>query len=87
MPQCDNLWYKSKSICIILFNHNKDTSGGGDGAEVIYALRNNSTLSKKILDELAIEGQNSRKYYQLRLPSNPKKDYYFRHRLHRLIRF
>lgn len=52
-------------------------SGGGDGAEVIYALRNNSTLSKKILDELEKEGQNVRKYYQQRLPSNPKKDYYF----------
>lgn len=30
-----------------------------------------------ILDELASEGQNIRKYYQLRLPSNPSKDYYF----------
>ncbi len=50
---------------------------GGDGAEVIYALRNNATLSKMILDELASEGQNIRKYYQLRLPSNPSKDYYF----------
>ena len=50
---------------------------GGDGAEVIYALRNNSMLSKMILDELESEGQNIRKYYQLRLPSNPSKDYYF----------
>lgn len=74
------MWCKSKSICIILFNHNKDTSGGGDGAEVIYALRNASTLSKKILNELEKEGQNTRKYYQLRLPSNPSKDYYFMHR-------
>ncbi len=53
---------------------------GGDGAEVIYALRNSSTLSKKILNELEKEGQNIRKYYQLRLPSNPSKDYYFMHR-------
>lgn len=53
---------------------------GGDGAEVIYALRNSSTLSKKILSELEKEGQNIRKYYQLRLPSNPSKDYYFMHR-------
>lgn len=30
-----------------------------------------------ILDEIASEGQNIRKYYQLRLPSNPSKDYYF----------
>lgn len=53
---------------------------GGDGAEVIYALRNNSTLAKKILDSIEETGQNVRKYYQQRLPSNPSKDYYFMHR-------
>lgn len=54
--------------------------GGGDGAEVIYALRNNSTFSNKILEELQKSGQNIRKNYQQRLPSNPIKDYYFIHR-------
>ena len=63
---------------IVISNHLN--AGGGDGAEVIYALRNNSNLSKKILDEIEKEGQNIRKYYQLRLPSNPIKDYYFMHR-------
>ncbi len=63
---------------IVISNHLN--AGGGDGAEVIYALRNTGTLSKKILDELEKEGQNVRKYYQLRLPSNPIKDYYFMHR-------
>lgn len=63
---------------LVISNHLN--AGGGDGAEVIYALRNNSTLSKKILDELENEGQNVRKYYQQRLPSNPIKDYYFMHR-------
>ena len=29
------------------------------------------------MDEIEKEGQNIRKYYQLRLPSNPQKDYYF----------
>ena len=80
MPQCDNLWYKSKSICIILFNHNKDTSGGGEGAEVIYALRNKDTLSNLVLQELAKEGQKVRKAYQRRLPSDTSKDYYFMQR-------
>ena len=47
---------------------------------MIYALRDNSTLSQKILDEMEKEGQNIRKYYQQRLPSNPVKDYYFIHR-------
>ncbi len=63
-----------KDVLIISTHLN---AGGGDGAEVIYALRNNSTLSKMILDELEKEGQNIRKYYQLRLPSNSSKDYYF----------
>ena len=74
------MWYKSKSICIILFNHNKDTSGGGDGAEVIYALRNNSKLSNLILDKFKDAGQNVRDAFQRRLPSNTAKDYYFIHR-------
>lgn len=64
----------SKDV-IVISNH--INAGGGDGAEVIYALRNNSTLSGKILDELEQAGQNIRKNYQLRLPSNPSKDYYF----------
>lgn len=51
--------------------------GGGDGAEVIYALRNTSNLSQKIVSELEKKGQNIRKYYQRRLPSNPALDYYY----------
>ena len=58
----------------------KYPSPGGDGAEVIYALRNNSRFSDLILEELKNEGQNIRKNYQQRLPSNPVKDYYFIHR-------
>ena len=50
---------------------------GGDGAEVIYALRNSNGLSSKIANELENTGQNVRKYYQRRLPSNPAKDYYY----------
>ena len=74
------MWCKSKSICIILFNHNKDTSGGGEGAEVIYALRNTNELSDLVLQEIGKEGQLLRKSYQRRLPSNTSKDYYFIHR-------
>lgn len=71
-------FYGDGKDVIVISNHLN--AGGGDGAEVIYALRNSSTLSKKILNELEKEGQNIRKYYQLRLPSNPSKDYYFMHR-------
>lgn len=55
-------------------------SSGGAGAEVIYALRNNDTLSKLILEELSKEGEPIRKAYQRRLPSDNTKDYYFMHR-------
>lgn len=55
-------------------------SPGADGAEVIYALRNKSTLSDLILDNFENKGQNTRKAYQRRLPSNTSKDYYFIHR-------
>ena len=34
-------------------------------------------MSKKIASELEKTGQNVRKYYQRRLPSNPAKDYYY----------
>ena len=71
-------FYGNGKDVVVISNHLN--AGGGDGAEVIYALRNNSTLSKKILNELEKEGQNVRKYYQQRLPSNPIKDYYFMQR-------
>lgn len=60
---------------IVLSNHLN--AGGGDGAEIIYALRNTDALSKLIAKELESSGQNVRKYYQRRLPSNPSKDYYY----------
>ena len=71
--------YGNNSDVIVLSNHLN--AGGGKGAEAIYALRNNDTLAKMILEELAKEGQNIRKWYQRRLPSDPSKDYYFIHRL------
>ena len=60
---------------IVLSNHLN--AGGGDGAEIIYALRNSDALSKLIAKELESSGQNVRKYYQRRLPGNPSKDYYY----------
>ena len=60
---------------IIISNH--INAGGGEGAEVIYALRDKDTLSKKVLEEIGKEGQVTRKYYQRRLPSDSSKDYYY----------
>lgn len=53
---------------------------GGEGAEVIYALRNTSDLPDLILDKLEDKGQIIRKAYQRRLPSDTSKDYYFMQR-------
>ena len=48
---------------------------GGNGAEIVYALRNSSGLSEKIAKELKNVGLNVSKYYQRRLPSATSKDY------------
>lgn len=63
----------SKDI-IVVSNH--INSGGEEGAEVIYALRNTDALSQKIVNNLAQEGQKINKGYQRRLPTDPSKDYY-----------
>lgn len=68
-------FYGTGSDVILVSNH--INAGGGDGAEVIYALRNSSGLSQRIASEIEKTGQNVRKYYQRRLPSNPAKDYYY----------
>lgn len=67
--------YGPSGDVIVISNH--INAGGGDGAEVIYALRNNDTLASLIAKEIEKEGQNIRKYYQRRLPSDPSKDYYY----------
>ena len=72
-----NAFGNNKNV-IVVSNH--INAGGGDGAEVIYALRNKSALANKILNSLAKSGQNIREAYQRRLPSNTSKDYYFIHR-------
>lgn len=72
-----NAYGNSKDI-IVISNH--INAGGGDGAEVIYALRNTNKLANLILNSLEAAGQNVRKVYQRRLPSDTSKDYYFIHR-------
>ena len=70
--------FGNSSDVILISNH--VNSGGGEGAEVIYALRNRDTLAKNILNNIGATGQETRKYYQRRLPSDTSKDYYFIHR-------
>lgn len=70
--------FGNSSDVILISNH--VNSGGGEGSEVIYALRNKDTLAKRILENIGATGQTTRKYYQRRLPSDTSKDYYFIHR-------
>ena len=75
--------YGDNPNVIVISNHiNAAGSGiqGAEGAEVIYALRNNDNLARNILQSLGNAGQKMRKFYQRRLPSNPSRDYYFIHR-------
>ena len=67
--------YGNSKDVLVISNH--INAGGGDGAEVIYALRGNDTLPKLILNNLEKVGQNVRSTYTRKLPSDPSKDYYF----------
>ena len=68
-------YFGSNPNVVVISNHLN--AGGGDGAEVIYALRNNSQLANSILNNIGDTGQNTRRIYQRRLPSNSTKDYYY----------
>ena len=75
--------YGDNPNVVVISNHiNAAGSGiqGAEGAEVIYALRDNSDLASNILTALGNAGQKMRKFYQRRLPSDTSKDYYFMHR-------
>jgi len=68
-------FFGSNPNVVVVSNHLN--AGGGDGAEVIYALRNDSKLANSILNNIGNTGQNTRRVYQRRLPSNANKDYYY----------
>lgn len=65
---------KDKNV-ILISNH--INAGGGEGSEVIYALRNNSKLANEILENLGASGMKIRRSYQKGQTTNPNKDYYF----------
>ncbi len=62
---------KGKDVIVI----SNALTSGGENAEIVYALRNSSTLAKKIADELNSVGIKVEKYYQRRLPSDTALDY------------
>ncbi|MBQ9019674.1 MAG: LysM peptidoglycan-binding domain-containing protein [Bacilli bacterium] len=67
--------YDNNPNTILISNH--INAGGGEGAEVVYSLKNDSTLADMILENIGDAGQIKRKTYQRRLPENPNKDYYY----------
>lgn len=54
---------------------NRLTSRSGEGAEIIYALRNKDTLAESIAEELTSAGQLVDKWYQRRSEIDTSKDY------------
>lgn len=68
-------FYGNDPNVVLVSNHLN--AGGGTGAEVIYALRNDSKLANSILSNIGNTGQSTRMVYQRRLPSDPTKDYYY----------
>lgn len=74
--------YGNNPNVVVISNHinSSPTPNTAEGAEVIYALRNEDTLAKNILEALRSQGQVVRNVYQRTLPSDPSKDYYFIHR-------
>ena len=67
--------YNNEPNTILISNH--INAGGGEGAEIVYALRNDATLAQMALDNIGEQGQIKRSIYQRVLPENPSKDYYY----------
>lgn len=67
--------YNNSPNTILISNH--INAGGGEGAEIVYALRNAPTLATMALSNIGEAGQITRRAYQRRLPENPNKDYYY----------
>lgn len=67
--------YNNNPNTILIANH--INAGGGEGAEIVYSLKNDSTLADMALNNIGEAGQIKRKAYQRRLPEDPSKDYYY----------
>lgn len=60
---------------VLISNH--INAGGGEGAEVIYALRNTAVFPTMILNEINLAGQVVRRVYQRPSTTDPNVDYYY----------
>lgn len=59
---------------------NHINAGGGDGAEVIKSVWDNTDIAKVMAKYIRDVGQNIRRVFTRTLPNNPRTDYYFMHR-------
>jgi len=80
LPKADRIkkvlsLYNNSPNTILVSNH--INAGGAEGAEIVYSLKNDSTLADLALQYIGDAGQIKRKAYQRRLPENPNKDYYY----------
>lgn len=67
--------FNNRPGVILISNH--INAGKGEGAEIVYSLRNNPTLASMALENIKSSGQIGRGVYQRVLPENPSKDYYY----------
>ena len=67
--------YNNSPNTILISNHMN--AGNGEGAEIVYSLKDNSDLADLILNNIQESGQKVRRTYQRRLPENPNQDYYY----------
>ena len=67
--------YNNSPNTILISNHMN--AGNGEGAEIVYSLKNTPYLADLILSNIKEQGQKVRKTYQRRLPENPNLDYYY----------
>lgn len=69
--------YGNSSDVILISNH---LDSDEDVAQIIYALRDNNEFANLIYNNLIDTDLNVKEPYQLRLPSDTSKDYYYIHR-------
>lgn len=67
--------YNNEPNTILISNH--INAGGGEGAEIVYSLRNDDTLARMALNNIGEAGQIKRSIYQRVLPEDPTRDYYY----------
>ncbi|WP_175631864.1 N-acetylmuramoyl-L-alanine amidase family protein [Virgibacillus siamensis] len=59
---------------------NHINAGGGDGAEIIHSIYGDIDMAEKMAEAIREAGQNVRRVFTRKLPTNPKRDFYYMNR-------